>query len=87
MKTVKLTAKEIADDVQQTYDNIPCSYRQILEDRITEYTKQESAELLKALIEIAKGEGRYDIDKLKHAGNTIDDMKLIAHTAIKKTTK
>ncbi len=29
-----ITAKEIADDVQQTFDNVSNSYRQVLEDRI-----------------------------------------------------
>ena len=40
--------------------------------------------LLKALKEIAKGEGPYDMDHLKHASNTIDNMKEIANKAIKE---
>ena len=52
-----------------------------------EYAKQESAELLEALIEIAKGEGAFDFDRLIHANNTIENMKSIAQKAIKKETK
>lgn len=47
--------------------------------------RDENIELLKTLAEIAKGEGRYDMDKLKHAGNTIEDMKKLAEQAIKAT--
>ncbi len=49
-------------------------------------TKQKD-ELLKALKEIAKGGGRYDMDMLKHASNTIEDMITLAKTAIKNSTK
>jgi len=52
--------------------------RQLLEQR---------NELLEALKEISKGEGRYDMDKLIHASNTIEDMKNIAKEAIKKATE
>ena len=38
--------------------------------------------LLEILNEITEGKGRYDMDKLKHASNTIDDMKELAHKAI-----
>jgi len=41
-------------------------------------------ELLVALKDIAKGEGRYSIDQLEHAGNTIEDMIAIANAAIAK---
>ena len=40
--------------------------------------------LLEALEEIAKGEGRFSADPLKHAENTIQDMKSIADNAIAK---
>ena len=43
-------------------------------------------EMLEALIEIAKGKGRYDLDKLKHCGNTVEDMMELANEAIKKAT-
>ena len=42
------------------------------------------SELLEALKEITKGEGRFDMDRLRHAGNVIEDMKSIAEQAIKK---
>lgn len=39
-------------------------------------------DLLSALKEIAKGEGRYSRDPLEHAANAIEDMKAIALAAI-----
>jgi hypothetical protein len=42
--------------------------------------------MLKALQEISKGEGRYNMDKFIHASNTIEDMKQIAIKAINKAT-
>ena len=36
----------------------------------------------KALKQIAKGEGRFSRDPLKHAENTIDDMKELADGAL-----
>ncbi len=36
------TSKEIADDVQQTFDNVSNSYRNTLENRIEQYASQES---------------------------------------------
>ena len=41
-------------------------------------------DLLEALREIAKGEGRYSRDPLEHASNTIEDMQAIAAKAIAK---
>ena len=41
-------------------------------------------DLLTALVEIAKGEGRFSCDPLEHASNTIDDMKALALAAIAK---
>lgn len=40
--------------------------------------------LLEALEEIAEGKGRYSIDRLTHAFNTIEDMKALARIAIAK---
>lgn len=48
----KLTAKEIADDVQQTFEGISCSYRQILEDRIIDYAKNSEEGYKEALLKI-----------------------------------
>ena len=42
-----------------------------------------NAQLLEALREIAKGEGRFSRDPLTHASNTIEDMKAIAEAAIR----
>jgi hypothetical protein len=41
-------------------------------------------EMLEALREIAKGEGRFSRDPLEHAANTIEDMKALAEAAITK---
>lgn len=49
--------------------------------------RKQRNDLLEALKEIAKGEGRYDMDQLKHASNTVEDMKNLALTAIKKLAK
>lgn len=38
--------------------------------------------LLEALKEISEGKGAYDMDKLKHCSNTVDNMKAIADKAI-----
>lgn len=40
--------------------------------------------LIEALKEISQGAGRYDTDQLKHASNTIEDMKQLALEALKK---
>jgi hypothetical protein len=42
-------------------------------------------ELINALQEIAKGEGAFNRDPLKHAENTIENMKTIARKALQKT--
>ena len=46
--------------------------------------QNELDEAREALKEIAKGEGAYDMDQLKHASNTIDNMKSIALSIFKK---
>ena len=38
--------------------------------------------LVAALREIAQGKGRYSMDKLEHAANTIEDMKALAVAAL-----
>jgi len=40
------------------------------------------AEVIKLLKEIAKGEGAYSRDVLKHAENTIENMKSLANQAL-----
>ena len=35
-----------------------------------------------ALVDVGKGMGAYSLDQLKHADNTIESMKLIAHLAL-----
>ena len=44
-------------------------------------------EMLTALKEIAKGEGRFSRDPMTHAQNTIEDMLHIANVVIDKLTK
>ena len=45
----------------------------------------DNRRLKTALKEIAKAEGRYSMDKLTHASNTIDNMKKIANDALALT--
>lgn len=42
----------------------------------------DNKRLRMALEEISKGEGRYSMDRLMHATNTIEDMKEIAIKAL-----
>jgi len=45
--------------------------------------KQARIEVLEgALREISEGKGRYSMDPLEHAGNTIEDMKELAKEAL-----
>ena len=46
--------------------------------------RAEVAELREALAEIAKGEGRFSLDPLTHASNTIEDMIAAARAALAK---
>jgi len=39
-------------------------------------------ELRDALKEIAEGRGTYDLDRLKHCANTVEDMKALANKAL-----
>ena len=59
------------------------------EGRVANKTEQAKivSELLEALEDIAKGEGRYSHDHLTHAENCIEDMKAIAVKAIAKVTQ
>lgn len=65
METGKiLTAKEIIEDIQQSYKEVSSAYLIILEQRIKKYAEQQSAKLLKILNKI--------IDKHKKAKTTED---------------
>jgi len=44
--------------------------------------RKDNAALRDALREIAKGEGRFSVDRLTHASNTVEDMKAIAVAAL-----
>ena len=52
-----------------------------LKERCMRYETRISG-LENALTEIAKGEGRYSMDPLEHAGNTIEDMMGLANDAL-----
>ena len=54
-----------------------------LQDRV-DRLEATNAELLEALMEIAKGEGAFSLDQFTFANNTIENMKDIANTAIAK---
>ena len=49
-----------------------------------DFYEEQANELLEALKEIAKGEGAFDMDRLKHAANVIESVISIAKEAIKK---
>ncbi len=49
---------------------------------IIEQLRARVAALSEALEQITKGEGRFSMDHLTHASNTIDDMKAIAREAL-----
>ena len=53
-------------------------------DGNVERLETTNAELLEALMEIAKGEGAFSLDQFTFANNTIENMKDIANTAIAK---
>ena len=53
-----------------------------LERELTE-AQAENEKLRGVLAEIAKGEGRFSLDPLTHAANTIEDMKNLAAHALK----
>jgi hypothetical protein len=44
--------------------------------------RNESTRLRAALVEIEEAKGRYSTDRLKHAENTISDMKALAWAAL-----
>lgn len=46
-----------------------------------------ASNMLAALEEIAKGEGRFSRDPLTHATNTVEDMQALAVAAIAKATE
>jgi len=45
---------------------------------------EENVKLKEALIEIAKGQGRFSLDHFQHCKNTIEDMKDLAVTVLKE---
>ena len=50
-----------------------------------EFKKDQTITALRAALEeVAEGKGRYSMDPLEHCGNTVDDMKDIAITALKE---
>lgn len=55
-----------------------------IKSRELDFLEVDKTELLKALKEISKGEGRYNQDQRIHASNTIEDMKEIAQEAVEK---
>lgn len=54
----------------------------VLNDRVVELEAQRD-DLVKAMEEISKGEGAFDMDPLEHAANCINNMKGIAKHVLK----
>lgn len=73
---------EIDNKIDKSDDKIVKDDKKINKDLEIQTTREK--ELLIALKEISKGEGIYSTDKLKHAENTIEDMKKIAIDALNK---
>lgn len=73
---------EIANKIDKSDDKIVKDDKKINKELEIQIAREK--ELLSALKEISKGEGVYSTDKLKHAENTIEDMKKIAIDAINK---
>ena len=65
---------------------IETTYREELE-KMTMTTEEKLAIATAALEEISEGKGRYSMDHLKHAANTIEDMKALAVKALKEINK
>ena len=94
-KKVTKDIKKSADSVKKTTENdneIGKSDDNIVKDnkktnKDLEIQTAREGELLSALKEISKGEGVYSTDKLKHAENTIENMKKIAIDALDKYEK
>lgn len=74
---MELTAKEIADDVQQTFDDVTCSYRQILEDRIINYGKLAKGNTAEIATEFIKKCNLIDVVKAKEGGYVELDALLV----------
>lgn len=55
-------------------------------DRLLQ-VEREAKDMEATLREIAKGEGRFSLDPLKHASNTVEDMKALADAALAKEEK
>lgn len=71
--------------VTDTLGDMPEAIRQDDDEHAAEaWCRQREADLLAALREIAKGQGRFSLDHHEHACNTIEDMKAIAVEAIAK---
>lgn len=76
---------EAADKSQPEWEDIELSLVRIIARK--KQLEATNTKLLEALKEIAKGEGAYSRDPLKHAGNTIVNMRQIAREAIRKAKK
>lgn len=74
---MELTAKEIADDVQQTFDNVTCSYRQILENRIIKLIDNSKKELLTDFLDFLLKKGYCDTDVYCEPPTAIDQYLIL----------
>lgn len=73
MENDKITAKEIADDVQQTFDNVDNSYRQLLEDRINKLLNEDYRRRLFNFVNYLKCNKKKTALRMTHNSELIDE--------------
>jgi hypothetical protein len=66
------------EEMKKAYSDPNC----MLDASDLEDVLYQAIQFEKALTEIAKAEGRYSMDQLTHASNTIEDMQAIAVAAL-----
>jgi len=67
-----------------TLETICYISRETIESEANAHLISAAPDMYEALKEISEGKGRYSMDKLTHASNTIDDMKELALNALLK---
>lgn len=86
-----MTAKEILEIevIKYGFAKMPLDeYRfNMVINAMTEYAKETNKDLISALKEISEGKGRYDMDRLRHCANAVEDMQQLALDSLLKINK